>query len=241
MRSYFIGRTPAESWLRTAHWYQAMRRFMSVAAIDHVDVVASMDRLHDSLERNVVLMADVYSQSPTARHKLLARRLLDTWDEVLEMSGEAYPESLGVVREVMQIAKYGVPAIMTWCWTWGKRALIVWGVITVGPPLIKGLSGIASAIKDMGKSDIDRTRDALDAAREAAREKERQIEICRLENAGNPAAIAECIKAMNDTFEAILPGGECGLLDTPTGTALGGIIGLVGGIVAADAVFGWVE
>lgn len=241
MRSYFVGRTPAETWLRTAHWYQAMRRFMSVAAIDDASMVERMNRLRDALEVNVLLMADIYSQVPTPRHKALANRLLDAWQETLEMSGEPYPESLGVVPEIMQIVRYGAPMVVSWCWRWGTRALAAWGLITVGPPLIKGIGRLASAISDLSKSEAETAKEAAEATIEAQKQKQQAIDKCKLDFAGNPQAIAECVKGLNETFASIIPSGECGLLDTPTGTALGGIMGLVGGYVAAEAVFGWVE
>lgn len=241
MRSFLVGRTSAESWLRTAIWYQALRRFMRVAAIESGPMVEATDDLRDALELNLAAIVDLYSKGPGARHRAVADRLVAAWDEIQDAAGENYPEGLGVIPEIMQVVKYGAPAVMSWCWTWGKRALIAVAVIGVGPPLIKGIAGLVTTVRDLAETDAERARKAFQAQRESANEKARLIEQCRLENAGNPAAIAACIGAMNDTFEALMPSGDCGLLDTPTGTALGGIMGLIGGYVVAESVFGWVE
>lgn len=241
MRSFLVGRTSAESWLRTAIWYQALRRFMRVAAIETGPMVEATDNLRDALELNLAAIVDLYSKGPGARHRAVAERLVAAWDEIQEAAGENYPESLGVLPEIMQVVKYGVPAVMSWCWKWGGRALIAAAVIGVGPPLIKGIARLAEAVRDIAETDAERARRATEEIREAAREKQRLIEQCRLENAGNPAAIAACIESTTTTFDALMPSGDCGLLDTPTGTALGGIMGLIGGYVVAESVFGWVE
>lgn len=237
---FAASQTPVESWVKTALWYQAMRRFLSAAKIEDAELNASLDALKVSLESQGSAIVAVYGAASTARHRRVAELVPLVWDEITLASGESYT-GLGGLTDLLQLVKTGWKPLGGWLWKIGKWGLILWGFKEVGIPVIRMGAEVLREARRLFESDGDRATRLHQTAQESAKVKVNLIAQCQLDNAGNPAAIQACIQSVNDSFAIAMPAGDCDMLDTPTGTGLGGIMGLFTGYIAAEAALRQVE
>ena len=240
---FSASQTPVESWVKTALWYQATRRFLTATKIEDDGMNAALDELRTALETMGEAIVAVYGAAPTARHKRVAEIIPLAWDEILENSGESFT-GLGGLNDLLALVKAGwgpLGKLGKWTWKYGKWVLLAWGFKECGIPVAKGGIALYRELKDLFQSEVDKAAAAHRLAQESAAKKVELIGQCQLDNAGNPAAIQECIKSVNESFAMVMPSGDCDMLDTPTGTALGGIFGLFAGYIAAEAALRQVE
>lgn len=241
MRLLEPARNPFEAWLRAASWYQATRRWATLLNVTDSEFVSSLDALRDSLQTEAESIVAVYSQGETARHRYVASILPTVWAEIQTSSTESIPTGVGGLGQVPGATSAawiaGVQAVKNLpglCWKYGKWLLVAWGFAEVGIPVLKAGLEIVRQAKQLLEDDTEKAVRLHETQMKAAAIRAQLIANCN----GNQ----ECIQSVKESFDTIaLDDDSCGLLDTPTGTGLGGIMGLVGGYVAAEAVLGWVE
>ncbi len=241
MRAFNGYSTPVESWIAGARQYVATSRFVSLAAIGDAALQAKLDALRDTLVTEALDIEAVYGAATTSRHKRVAKIIAQARAEMLTMAGEVstglggFPE----LNAIANVAKFKLA--MQWCWKWGKWILIAWGVKECGLPVLKASIEIAAQVRQLVESDIDKAARLHGLAQETAAKKVSLIAQCQADNAGNPQAVKACIDSVNQSFEIVAPSGECGILDTPTGSSLGAIMGLFSGFIAGESALGIVE
>lgn len=233
-------RNPFEAWLRAASWYQATRRWATLLNATDASLTTKLDALRDSLAVEAEDIAIVYGQGETARHKYVASIMPLIWAEVQTASGEVISTGVGGLGQIPGpiagawiMGAQAAKNVWTKVWKYGKWLLGAWAFVEVGIPVIRFGVDTAKQLRNLFESDVDKAIRLHETQMELAKIRAQLIADCD----GN----LDCIQSVKESFDLVTPEGDCGLLDTPTGTGLGGIMGLLGGYVASEAVIGWVE
>lgn len=249
MRLLHPSNSPLESWIRTATWYQLVRRFLTVAGPEYqADMEAPLAALHDALAAEAAELSTVYSAGTTAANKRVGYLVGVAWAEVEMMAEEALPaeepSSMGKLGQTpvawaAMTALQKVWHVAKWVGLIGGGMLGLWVFAKIAPT-------VSGGIKQLFESDAERAKREAETANAIWQSKLRALEECAKQCAeqgvSQQKCSAWCAENVDKSYDLITPTtSECGLLDTPTGTALGGIFGLLGGFVAAEAILGWVE
>lgn len=220
-----------KSWVQHATLYQKAARIVRAIAPDQVDTIApSFDAYRAAIEAEAEVLVGIYGQGTKAAQKRVAELIPIAWSEVLVNSSEPFaetwtePTGLGVTpikpttfKIVVQYAK----------WI-GGGLIALWGFVNIGMPLMK-------SIKDLTKTAAEKAQAQLNLAVELEKIRLQLVQGCSPGDQG-------CVDRYNRLIDSASGLEEdCGLLDTPTGTGLGGIGGLLIGYVGAESVLGWVE
>jgi hypothetical protein len=237
MRLLRASRSPLESWVRTATWYQLASRFLAVAGTEAQAAMAeSMSGLRDALAAEAVELSTAYGAGTKASHKRVAYLVGMAWSEVGLMAAEAAPGTIpGSMGGLGSFVDFLAKA-KTWIAKVGPWLLGLWVLYKVGPVRIyEGIERLFETDEEKEKRKAA-AASAWPLAQVAAMQQ--CVTACP---AGDAACVAVCKANMKKSFAAAAPDDEvCGLLDTPTGTSLGGIFGGLAGLIVTETMLGWV-
>lgn len=231
MRLLVMARTqePLAAWIATATWYQSARRWLKATGKAPAGVVAALDALKDALEAEGTALFDVYSKGTTAAQKAVALNLPLAWADI-QAKCEETPTGLGKLGAGWwAVSKPMVEWIFKYI---GIPGLALWGLSKTDIPVA---SDIARGVLSIFESDAQRAQRLQDTRGENAKSKAEDIEAC----AGDKECIAGVKWAWGQIDED--EDTDCGLLDTPLGTSIGGIFGALGGYVTGESVLKRVE
>ncbi len=220
---------PLAAWIATATWYQSVRRWLKATGKEPAGVVAALDALRDSLEAEGAALTEVYAKGTTAAQKTVAALLPLAWADIQSKSGEEMPGLGKLGQGWWALAKPVVEWVVKYL---GLPALGIWGLSKTRIPVA---SDIARGIIAIFETDAQRAQRLQDTQGENAKAKAEDIAAC--------AGDAQCIAGVKWAWGMITEDEEtdCGLLDTPLGTSIGGIFGMLGGYVTGESVLKRVE
>jgi hypothetical protein len=239
MRLLSQASTPLESWIHAATWYSQVARWKNVVLPEDAELQAKIVALHDSLVAEAEALSELYAFGTRAVDKRLVEILPLVVLEIETQAGETFEGmgGLGAVGLLSRFKKY--KKLGAKAWEIGKWLLIAWGVVKLGPPAIKLGTNILDAFNKLLESDEEKALRIRETTLEIASARNKAIQDCLAET--DPSAKSECLAATNEAFDIVTPATDCGLLDTPAGTSIGGIVGLLGGYVGSETVLSWVE
>jgi hypothetical protein len=226
--------SPLESWARTATWYQLGSRALTVMGPEtKARLAPSMDALRAALEAEAVAIVEAYASGKSLAAKRVAALVPNAWAEVKSYADEPVPEpSLGGLSGALDVVKKATE----WIKAVGPYLLGLFVFIKIGPDKIFG------GITRLFESEEEKEKRKRDAALDWRRDKETELEKCLSDCGADRACLARCKEDVDYVYDTFGPDAtECGLLDTPAGTSLGGIFGLLAGYVTGEKVLGWVE
>ncbi len=233
-RSSKPSNSPPESWARTATWYQLGARALTAMGPEaKARLAPSMDALRLALEDEAVVIVEAYSSGRTLAAKRVATLVPNAWAEVKAYADEPLPDTgMGGLGGALDVVK----KVGEWIRAVGPYVLGLFIFVKIGPD--KVFSGIGRLFEGEEEKE-KRKRDAALAWR---RDKETELEKCLRDCGADRACLARCKADVDFVYDTFGPdAAECGLLDTPAGTSLGGIFGLLAGYVTGEKVLGWVE
>jgi hypothetical protein len=240
MRLLHPSQSPLESWVRTATWYQLASRFLAVAGTEAQAAMAeSMSGLHDALAAEAVELSTAYGAGTKASHKRVAYLVGMAWSEVELMAAEAapgtIPGSMGKLGQAVAVVSKFDKAL-AWIKKVGPWLLGLWVLYKVGP--VRIYEGIERLFETDEQKEKRRAAAAAAWPLAEAAATQQCVTVCP---AGDAACVATCKSNMKKSFAAAAPTGDtCDLLDTPTGTSLGGIFGGLAGLIVTETMLGWV-